>query len=60
MESHFHQTELASSKRRINVFVLLTNERQIMGDIYINCLTTSCCSKFKLTGLKASGLSELK
>ena len=31
-----------------------------MGDLYTNSLTASCYSKFKLTGLKASDLSELK
>lgn len=31
-----------------------------MGDIYTNSLAASCYSKFKLTGLKASVLSEIK
>lgn len=68
MESHFHQTGLALDvvivtgklNRRVNMFVLLTNKRQIMGDIYTNSLTASWYSKFKLTGLKASDLNELK
>ena len=40
--------------------MLLTNKRKIMGDIYTNSLAASCYSKFKLTGLKASVLSEIK
>ena len=40
--------------------MLLTNKRQIMGDIYTNSLAASCYSRFKLRGLKASGLSEIR